>query len=198
MDKSASPRQPGQREPKRPPLEARLAQYQLTKTELTLLRAMVEKSWDGLGQKVYASYDTLARWAKCCERTVRRLIEGYTDTRNGQHHRGLIERGILTRRDDGLYLNEAALPIDPRVKSYLDRSSRRRPAKQMELPGIAQATPCTPDTVSIDPKPSGDPKAFDPGAFAKALIEAIQHTPYELPATPGNIRAVTEAFVSDF
>ena len=211
-DKSASPRQPGQREHRRPPLRARLQRCVLTKTELTLLEAMVEHSWAKDGQDVFASYDRLGAWAKCCTRTVRRLIEGYTDTRNGLHHDGLLERGILIRKDGHYYLNEAALPIDPRVKSYLDRSRQRRPAKQMELPGIAQATPPkvdtvsantghgvpqTVDTVSLEPKAIGEPKAFEPGLvlqhaidYARALVEQVQLAPYELVSTKQLLEAI--------
>jgi hypothetical protein len=196
---------------RRPPLEARLATYALSKTELTLLRAMVEKSKDGLGYRVFASFETLAAWAKCCTKTVDRLINGWVDTRNGRRHDGFLKRGILVRRDGAYDLNEAALSIDPRVKAYFQR--RRRPAVQMNLPGIAQPAPATPstdrtpcpsntghgvqqspDTVSIYPKALGDPKAFDPGVFAEALIEAIQRSPYPLVATVQLQRAVAGSF----
>ena len=140
----------------------------------------------------------------------------------GLCERGIVSELAKPRRfrNSAKYrINVDALSADPRVTPHLERDRER--AAQMKLPGIVKSpkpgipqqpisdmpspmghsVQCTWDTVSddhgtrcpLDPKASIDPKAFDPGALAKALIEAIQQTPYELPATPGNVSAITEA-----
>ena len=78
------------------PYTARLDYYQLTKNEVSLLRAMCSCTANGAAQTVWLDVPELARRAKISIKTAQRTIHGYVD-RSGEKHQGLKARGILTK-----------------------------------------------------------------------------------------------------
>jgi hypothetical protein len=112
------------------PIRYRLDDFELSHSERALLRAMFKFTRGGI--MFYASFKKVGRLAGLSPKTVKRLINGYVDKRNGRRRRGFLERGILTRRDDkskktGTYqINEDALIPLPRILE----------AVQQELPGV--------------------------------------------------------------
>lgn len=133
-------------EPKEIPLHARLFWYQLEPLELLALKGMVEHCWDG--SCIWMSIPRLAAYTKISEKQLQRIIGGYDERRKDevsgtwnvvQHHRGLVERGILTqlakekpakRRPATYRLNEAALSLDPKMRGYISEE------RQGILPGV--------------------------------------------------------------
>ena len=122
--------------PKKPvPVWYRLDDFELSHSERALLKAMYKFTRGGI--MFYASFKKVARRASLSPKTVKRLIKGYVDKRNGSRHRGLRERGILTEvaeAGDGkkaatYRMNEGALVPLPRMLEPV----------QQELPGIIPA-----------------------------------------------------------
>jgi hypothetical protein len=114
------------------PVWYRLDDFELSHSERALLKAMFKFTHGGI--MFYASLPKVARRASLSPKTVKRLIRGYVDPRNGRRNRGLLERGILTEvaeAGDGkktatYRMNHDALVPVPRMLE----------AVQQELPGV--------------------------------------------------------------
>jgi hypothetical protein len=139
---------------KRPPLQARLLYYELTKSERALLRAMVEHAPEGAPME--ASPETYAETSGLSVRHIWNLIHGWN--RNGRHTAGLLERRILTEQSEAkrwphpkpaVYtFNEFALRLRPRVLARLEAGV------QQTLPGIRRPGEPVEDTSNRQPLPA--------------------------------------------
>jgi hypothetical protein len=111
---------------RRPPLHARLHYYDLTKSQLVLLRAMNEHAPEGALWE--ASAETYAETSGVSVRHQYNLIHGWN--RNGRHTDGFLETGVLTEvrkaqrlprpRPAAYKFNEFALRLRPKLLARLE------------------------------------------------------------------------------
>ena len=185
--------------PQPPPLHARFHWYKLTPSEFLVLKAMVEHCWDG--SVLWPAVPRIAAYSKLDEKTVQRVLHGYTEKRKKSGkveqitHIGLIARGVLTlvqpavpgKRKSATYrLNEAVLELDPKMRDYLSEEQQAE-FPEMDLP--------TPHGKPIRPKQKKLPGIGDAGSNAarprqKNLPGLGQIVASEQPATGDTVSPI--------
>lgn len=167
------------------PYNARLDCYDLTHAERSLIRAMCGCS-PPKGFTVWLDIPALGVRANLSRKQIQRLIHGWIDSRNGQKHKGLKARGILTevakanrglRRPATYRVNWDAFSLDPAQIGVLERRM------QKNLPGIKR--PAVPGEEIILPD-APPPPVTAPGNMRHGDACPAK-TPLNNPARPSGL-----------
>jgi len=142
---------PGPRAVARPPFQARLLYYDITKSQFALLRAMREHARIDEGELCDASPKTLGEISGLSRKHIYNLIHGWT--RNGRYTPGFLELKVLerkrkakrgplpaqrdqTNRTAAYLFHEWALRLKPELLKRLEAGVQQRLPMEAGLPKV--------------------------------------------------------------